>query len=463
MSFVAHLKTLLKQPKFRRLFKVRVCTQTADGTLQVAMASHILFSPENQTNAWAIAGVLAITLLPFSVIEPFVSIFLDRWSRSQIVVVLDTVRAFICICLAVLVASGNTSPGFQIAIFAIWLVANSINRFLLTGLNASLPHAIDEKGYLMANSVIPMIGPLGLLFGGAVAMVCRFALAKLLTPNYADAAALCVSLVLFLCSVTFAKQVARTAWGPSRLLDQTTSEPNPTGEQSILASVKDAVAELTDGLRHIKSKPHVMLAFTLTVITRVLFGMLSVAMILTTRHLFHSVSEANGALLDMAIWSGAMGVGYVVAPVLLSPISAKLKVRNTMIFFFVIAALIQVIPGCFLNLPAQVFVGLWIGICAQALRILIDTLLQSHCHNEFKGRVLIIYDIIYNASFALSGLFAALVVNPNGLTVGYQIGLAVAYLAGGLITLFVGLRLGSASFNRGTHFDDTQVLSATSS
>ena len=92
VEFVRSLRQLWRHRLFRRLLAVRVATQTADGVLQVALASFVLFSPQRQPDAASVAAVLAITLLPFSVLGPFVGVVLDRWSRRQILVVLDLAR-----------------------------------------------------------------------------------------------------------------------------------------------------------------------------------------------------------------------------------------------------------------------------------------------------------------------------------------------------------------------------------
>ena len=93
VEFVRSLRQLWRHRLFRRLLAVRVATQTADGVLQVALASYVLFSPQRQPDAVSVATVLAITLLPFSILGPFVAVVLDRWSRRQILVVLDLCRA----------------------------------------------------------------------------------------------------------------------------------------------------------------------------------------------------------------------------------------------------------------------------------------------------------------------------------------------------------------------------------
>src|SRR5213079_143775 len=53
-----------------------------------------------------VASVLAITLLPFSVLGPFVGLVLDRWSRRQILVIVSVCRTALAVGLAALVATG---------------------------------------------------------------------------------------------------------------------------------------------------------------------------------------------------------------------------------------------------------------------------------------------------------------------------------------------------------------------
>ena len=68
MEFVRSLRQLVRHRLFRRLLAVRVATQTADGVLQVALASFVLFSPQRQPDAASVATVLAITLA--AVLDP---------------------------------------------------------------------------------------------------------------------------------------------------------------------------------------------------------------------------------------------------------------------------------------------------------------------------------------------------------------------------------------------------------
>src|SRR3712207_9024864 len=64
MAVVRDLRVLLRFQGFRRLLAVRLLSQGADGVYQVALAAYVVFSPEKQTSAAAIASAMAVLLLP---------------------------------------------------------------------------------------------------------------------------------------------------------------------------------------------------------------------------------------------------------------------------------------------------------------------------------------------------------------------------------------------------------------
>ena len=147
---------------------VRLLSQGSDGIFQVALASTILFSPERAPTAGAIAVAFATILLPFTVLGPFVGILLDRWRRRRIVMASNVIRAVLLVVIALLIIHDDVGWLFYLLVLA----AFSVNRFLLAGLAASLPHVVSRDLLVTANAISPTCGTLayltGLGFGGAV-------------------------------------------------------------------------------------------------------------------------------------------------------------------------------------------------------------------------------------------------------------------------------------------------------
>ena len=87
--------------------------------------------------------MLAITLLPFSILGPFVGVVLDRWPRRQILVVVDLLEPVLALGLGRPGRDRAANGAIETLFYGGVLLAMSLNRFLLAALSASLPHTID--------------------------------------------------------------------------------------------------------------------------------------------------------------------------------------------------------------------------------------------------------------------------------------------------------------------------------
>jgi hypothetical protein len=73
---------LLRLRGYRRLIGLRFATQWGDGMFQAALGGAVLFNPERQADPVAVAAGLAVLLMPYSILGPFVGTLLDRWDRA---------------------------------------------------------------------------------------------------------------------------------------------------------------------------------------------------------------------------------------------------------------------------------------------------------------------------------------------------------------------------------------------
>jgi MFS family permease len=402
VEFVRSLRQLWRHTYFRRLLAVRVATQSCDGLLQIALASYVLFSPERQPDARSIAVVLAITLLPFSVLGPFVGIALDRWSRRQILVVVDSSRAVIAIGLALLVATGLRTPGIEAAFYALVLLAMSLNRFLLAALSAALPHTIDADEYMVANSVVPTVGPAGALIGVGVGTALRVILGGSLPDYYANAILFAVAAVGFVLTVCLALRIPRRQLGPDGV------EP---------PRAREIVVGLGEALRHLNQRRPAALGLLTIGAHRLVYGVVTVATILVYRNYFHAVTDVDAAIADLGILVVATGAGFVLAAVVTPPMTARIGVRAWMVASLVASGVFQLVPGAiYRNVPLLVAAVL-LGITAQSVKICVDTLVQAHVDDEVKGRVFVLYDMIFNVALVAAAAIGAVILPANGKSV----------------------------------------------
>ena len=66
----------------------------------------------------------------------------------------------------------------------------------------------------------------------------------------------------------------------------------------------------------------------------------------------------------------------------------------------------------------------FIGLTVQSFKICVDTIVQAHVDEEYKGRVFTFYDVGFNGAFVLAGLVAVAVLPPGGLSTPAFLGIA---------------------------------------
>ncbi|MEL4506100.1 MFS transporter [Luteococcus sp. H138] len=434
MTFVRNLRRLLRHTRFRKLVGIRALTQCADGTLQIGMASHILFNPAQQPNAWAIAAMFAITLLPFSIIGPFVSGLLDHWSRRTVTVVVDSIRCALALVIAGIVASASTTPGVSTVLFGCLMVALALNRFVLAGLAAGMQHTIDDDEFLTASAVMPMIGPLGLLVGGGLAALLR--LASPWSAPLADAAIFGCAAAMWAGSALIASRLGRKDLGPQ--------EPAPHTRFS------QTLAALHDAALHLRERRPALLGLATITGQRVLYGLTLVSVLVLFRNHLHPATDVSGAMADIGLWMGASGVGFALSVVLVPPVAHRLGMRATVVALLLASAAIQLGPGQVLSRWPLVGASFLIGWFAQSIKICIDTVVQAHVDDEVKGRVFVLYDGIFNAAIVLAAVIAAAAIPGSGISRTLMVLIGLGYLVLAAAFWLVSRPMGSDEFNQGT-------------
>jgi MFS family permease len=402
MAFFRDLATLLLVSGFRRLFAVRLLSQGSDGIFQAALASTILFSPERAPTAGAIAATFATILLPFTVLGPFVGVFLDRWSRRRILMASNAIRATLLLAIALLVFRDDLGWVFYLLVLA----AFSVNRFVLAGLSASLPRVVSPDLLVTANAVAPTCGTLAYLagvgFGGAIHAV---------SGN--DGTVLVVAAVSYLLSALVALRLPNLG-------------PDLEGvESAVRAALGNVVRGLLDAVRHIP--PLGRLALGVVGAGQLPNGVMIVGTILFFRS--HPGPEGAGSgLAGFGIVVAASGVGYAVAALLTPSMTRRFGMHGYVTTLAVLAAVMQVFPAAFLTTWAFAVSASGLGLTTQGVKICVDTTLQRVVSDIYRGRVFAIYDVLFNAVFVAATALAALVLPTGGTTQVVLVAASLWYL-----------------------------------
>ncbi|MET9130550.1 MFS transporter [Streptomyces antibioticus] len=409
MAVVRDLRVLLRLGDFRRLLAVRLLSQCADGVYQVALATYVVFSPEKQTSASAIASAMAVLLLPYSLVGPFAGVLLDRWRRRQVFLYGNLLRALLASATAVLMVSQVPDWLF----YASALCVTAVNRFVLAGLSAALPRVVDAERLVMANSLSPTAGTLAAVAGGGLAFVVRLAVAD------TDAAVVLLGCGLYLCAALASLTMAADLLGPDR-------EHLPT---RLSTALRGTARGLAAGVRHLARPKRREAAWALGAISlmRFCYGALTVMVLMLCRYAWSSEPDQGLALLGVAV--AVSGVGFFAAAVVTPSAAGRLGPGRWIVVCSAAAAVLE--PALMLPFTqATMFVAAFVlGLVTQGAKIATDTIVQSSVEDRFRGRIFSLYDVLFNVAFVGAAGVAALMLPPNGRSPALVVTVAVIYAA----------------------------------
>ncbi|WP_030665900.1 MFS transporter [Streptomyces cellulosae] len=411
MSVVGDLRVLLRFRNFRRLLAVRLLSQSADGVYQIALAAYVVFSPEKQTSATAIASAMAVLLLPYSLVGPFAGVLLDRWRRRQVFLYGNLLRAVMASATAVLMVSAVPDWLFYVSA----LCVTAVNRFVLAGLSAALPRVVDAERLVIANSLFPTAGTLAATAGGGLTFIVRLVVAD------SDAAVVLLGAVLYLCGALASLRMAPELLGPEGELVR------PRLSTALAGTTRDLKA----GVRHLAAPSRREAAWALGAMSlmRFCYGALLVMVLMLCRYALTSDPDEGLALLGLAL--GISGAGFFAAAVMTPWAAGRLGPGNWIVACAATAAVLEPTLGLPFATAPMLVAAFVLGLTTQGAKIATDTIVQSSVDDGFRGRIFSVYDVLFNVAFVSAAGVAALMLPPDGRSAPLVIIIAVIYGAVG--------------------------------
>ncbi|MCW2531668.1 MAG: Major Facilitator Superfamily transporter [Blastococcus sp.] len=404
------VRHLLLRSDFRRLLGTRLLSQFGDGVFQAALAGTVLFNPQRAADPVDVAAGFAILLLPYSLVGPFAGVWLDRWSRRQVLLRANLLRSGLVAVVAALVLGGVHGTAFYAAGLAVF----SVNRFILAALSAGLPHTTDDASLVSANALSTTSGAVATVAGGGAAI----ALLQVTGSADSDYAALALSAALpYLAAAGVVAGFARPYLGPVHLGGST--------RLSVRAVARGMVA----GARHVWALPRAAAALLAISLHRLCYGVLTLMTLLLYRNTFDSGgSFFPGGILGLGEVVAAGAVGTLLAAVVTPAVVRRIGKPRWITLLLIAAGITQVGLGLPFVPPTIVLAGLVLGFVAQGVKICVDTTLQEWVEDDFRGRVFSVYDTLFNVTFVTALLVGAFVLPPSGISYPLLTAVGVGYL-----------------------------------
>ncbi len=389
------LRAVLAGRDFRRLFGVRLVAQFGDGLLQAALATFVLFSPERQPDAVKVAAAFAILLLPYSVIGPFAGVFLDRWRRRTVLVRANLLKALVTLPVIALVLAASDGALLGLTV----LTVLGIGRFVLAGLSASLPHVVDGRDLVTANALTPTAGTIMAAVGALAGVALRSALGG---GDTGSAIVIGCALLSYVAAAAIARLMAPDLLGPD-------------GERPA-DTVRGVVNGLVEGVRELRIHGRAGRAITVVVVHRFAFGVLTAGGLLLVRFTFNPLADADTALNEFALLTGAAAAGALVGAIL-TPWASR---RWGAVAWSSVALAQAGVLGIGLALagamapsyPALLGGAVSLGFAGQSVKVCSDTLVQRFIPDDHLGRVFALFDMLVNVAL-VAGITVFAVVSPT--------------------------------------------------
>jgi MFS family permease len=394
-SFIADLRTVLAVHDFRRLFSVRLVSQTGDGVFTAGVGTYVFFNATSFPNPAQGAAAFAVLYLPYSLIGPFAGVFIDRWSRRQILALSALIRSVFVVLTAVLMVAGNRGVPLYIAV----LLVLGVNRFFLSSLSAALPHVVAEDQLVMANSVSPTLGGLMASVGGIVALGLNAA-----TGNHERGAAVTVLVTggCYVAASLIAVTMPRDRLGPSE---------SPT--VSLRNDLAAVASDLADGARYVARRRGVATALGVTGGYRLMYGALFLMSILLYRNYFYP-SKVSTAESHFAVLVIATAIGYGCAALVTPGVTRRLSKQVWIVALTAASAVVTGVLGETFQQALYLVVGFCLGLAGQGVAICATTILQQQADDAYRGRMFAFYDMTFNVTYAGGAALSVLFMSASG-------------------------------------------------
>jgi len=372
----------LRSPDFRRLFAIRLVSQSGDGLFQAALISSIVFDPEQQSTALGFAIATLVVSLPFSIIGPFTGVFIDRWSRRTILIVAPLLRAG----LAWLVLFNPGDAPLQFYGGALWVL--SVNRFFLATAVAVVPRLVPTEDLLIANSIS--------VVGGTVALLTGVFVGGWVADLVGDVPVVALATVEWLVTSAIASRIR------NRLV------PHHLPETAVRDELRRVVREFADGISRLARTPRALGPITSITLDQMGQGIVLVLSLFVFRDRFE---EGVGSFSNLI---GAGGLGVLVGILTIGALEERFPKERIVASSFLAGGLALVAVSLSITGWSVLLASFAIGLTFAWKKIPVDTMVQESIPDGYRGRVFAVYDVAYNLSRVVATFLAIPLLNALG-------------------------------------------------
>ena len=420
------LLTDFKNRNFLRLWLAQVISQFGDRVHQMALVG--LITERAGISTSHLAKLMAFTILPVFVIQPFAGVFIDRWDRKTTLFVCDIARGLLVLLIPVIFIRWEAILPIYIIVF----LAFSFSRFYVPAKMSIIPDIVREEHLISANSLVTTTG--------MIASVLGLGLGGLMIEKMGAKNGFVVDAVTFFLSGAIILTIA-----PPKKIKISRTVILEKGKE-IVAEIKTTFwQEFVEGFKYLFKQQEIRFIVKMFFVLFSAVGAIYVVGIVFIQEAFHSktmhlgsvaVSLCAGMFLGVLLY-GRWGKKEHWDTVVFSCLCAG----GTMLVVF--TAVVERYPVIWFAMALAMFLGMVIG----PIFIASYTMVHILCDERMRGKTFSALEIVIHFGFLLAMLtsswLSGFVPRASILTV---VGVIVAVI--GLVG-FIKARRGRFAFGGG--------------
>jgi MFS family permease len=350
----------------------------------------LVLDPLEKNTPEEILALFALTLLPYSIISPFLGVFVDRWDRKKLLVWTNLLRALLLVTVPVW---SNVFGGDTPLLMGV-LGLLGLGRLFSTTKGATIPVVLHEHHLLRGNNVSSLGGTLSAIAGGGFGLL----LGSLISPRPA----------LFGVGIIYAVAASAAA----RIQADLSHARLPS--ESIAGAIARIARDLGAGLVEISRRPAAAIPLGAVFLLR------TFAIIVVVGSLLMIKARFEGQAATSAFALGAFGAGAFVASLCAPVLGRRWSTSVLILLGFVVSSAGIVALGGVATLPAILALMAAGGFGGFLTKVAVDAQVQEALPDIYRGRAFALYDILYNVASVVAAVIVVIfeAVSVRALLVG---------------------------------------------
>jgi len=401
-----------KNKNFLRLWLAQIISQFGDRINQMALIG--LIAARTPGSTVGLAKLLSFTIIPVFLVGPIAGAYVDRWDRRKTLFVCDFLRGLLVLTIPFIFIYWES----MVPIYAVVFLIFCLSRFYVPAKMSIIPDLVDEKGLLMANSLVSMTGMLAFAFGCAFGGI----LVEKVGPRGGfiwDAVTFFISGIL----VVSMSQKINFHVNTQKLAEE--------GKKIITTLRKSLFDEIKEGLVYFFKHREIRFVTSMMFVLFAAAGAIYVVAIVFIQESLQSITR------DLGFLAVVLGLGLLISSILYGRFGQKTSRFKTIFVCLILGGVSMMafasIIHRFAQLPVAAALTFLLGLVTGPVFIAANTIVHEVSRDEMRGRVFSALEVVMHLGFLLAMFLSAHLSETLGVA-NFKILIGV-----GCLFAFVGL------------------------